>query len=69
MHQTFSELEDTGDEVPPDGPVDLEELERDLPPLLPIVKVSLLPSITYYLRDWTSISKMIRFILSKCSWL
>ena len=46
MHQTFSELEDTGDEVPPDGPVDLEELERDLPPLLPIVKVSLLPPIT-----------------------
>ena len=26
-----------GDDVPPDGPVDLEQLERDMPPLTPVI--------------------------------
>ena len=28
-------------DIPPDGPVDLEELERNLPPLLPQVNIPL----------------------------
>ena len=45
MHCIFSDLderdyEENGD-IPPDGPVDLDELDRDLPPLIPVVKVSI----------------------------
>ena len=32
---SLSPWNDDGDEIPPDGPVDLEELERALPPLQP----------------------------------
>ena len=33
---TSQALGDGGGEVPPDGPVDLDQLEKDLPPLLPV---------------------------------
>ena len=40
IYYLSSEVDDRVDnEVPPDGPVDLEELDKDLPPLVPVVKV------------------------------